>query len=156
MSKLDLIGHSSLIYLPEVTSKPIRARIDTGAKTSAISVAKVIVHDNYLEVKFLAHNEAYSDAKTLIFKDFKRVRVISSNSLEERRFKVKLLVVINNRKIRAWFTLTDRSKRTYPVLLGRNVLRGKFLVDVATSHKRLTSRRKGRINAYSNTIQRAS
>jgi hypothetical protein len=53
--------------------------------------------------------------------------------LSEERYKVKLLVVVNNRQIRAWFTLTDRSKRSYPVLLGRNVLHRKFIVDV--SHK---------------------
>ena len=46
------------------------------------------------------------------------------------RYKVKIPVVVKGRKIKANFTLADRSAQVYPVLVGRNILRGKFVVDV--------------------------
>ena len=48
----------------------------------------------------------------------------------QQRYKVKLRVILDNRVINATFTLADRSSQVYPVLVGRNILRGKFIVDV--------------------------
>ena len=42
---------------------------------------------------------------------------------------VKAVVKIKNRKIRASFTVADRSNLSFKVLIGRNILRKNFLVD---------------------------
>ena len=39
--------------------------------------------------------------------------------------------MIKKRRIRAHFTIANRRTQVYPVLIGRNVLYGKFVVDVA-------------------------
>jgi hypothetical protein len=62
--------------------------------------------------------------------DFEQVVVASSIGAEQARYKVNMLVKIRGKKIRTSFTLADRSQQAYPVLIGRNALRGKFLVDV--------------------------
>lgn len=46
---------------------------------------------------------------------------------------MKLTVKLEERTIDALFTLADRTRQEYPVLIGRNLLRGNFLVDVRQS-----------------------
>lgn len=128
MKSPDKLGQTVQIILPEVTDQTILARVDTGAQTSAIWATNIQKTSDGLRANFLGDSK-----KAIIFHEYKQVEVTSSNSLSEKRYKVKLLIVINNRRIKTWFTLTDRSQRSYPVLLGRNVLRGKFLVDVSRS-----------------------
>ena len=40
-------------------------------------------------------------------------------------------MTIKGRTIKATFTLTDRSTKLYPILIGRSTLQGKFLIDVS-------------------------
>ncbi len=40
-----------------------------------------------------------------------------------------MVIRMYGRKLNAKFTLSDRSTQTYPLLIGRNTLRGNFLVD---------------------------
>ena len=62
------------------------------------------------------------------------------------KFRVKMLVKIGDRKVRANFGLSDRSMHNYPILIGRRTLHGRFLVDVEEScveleHKREKSQK---------------
>jgi hypothetical protein len=43
---------------------------------------------------------------------------------------VKLKIMLGKVEMERQFTLTDRSQYIFPVLIGRNVLSGKYLVDV--------------------------
>ena len=61
---------------------------------------------------------------------FEETVVSTSSGICQKRYKIKLSIVINGRRIRASFTLANRSRVVYPVLIGRNVLRGRFVVDV--------------------------
>jgi hypothetical protein len=68
--------------------------------------------------------------KIFHFDEFSQGMVASSNGRAELRYKIRTLVCIAGKKIRARVTLADRSSQVYPVLIGRNILRGKFIVDV--------------------------
>ena len=57
--------------------------------------------------------------------------VRSSNGEQQERHVVEADVVIAGQVIRTEFTLADREAMNFPVLLGRRLLRGNFLVDVA-------------------------
>lgn len=130
--KYKIIGQAELVDFPEIGAAAIPARVDTGAKTSAITVLSARIVDNELHVDFFQSEDTQ---RTVIFKEFKRSRVASSNGHIERRFKVRMQVRVGGKKIRAWFTLTDRSTRIFPVLIGRNVLVGKFLVNVKRGYR---------------------
>ena len=56
--------------------------------------------------------------------------VRSSNGIVEKRFVISTKVVIFGRSFDTEFTLRDREKMNYPILLGREFLRQGFLVDV--------------------------
>lgn len=58
-------------------------------------------------------------------------RVANSFGHKELRYKVKLRILVKKRLIKATFTLSNRSSKLYPVLIGRTLLRNKFIVDVA-------------------------
>jgi hypothetical protein len=135
MPEHNIIGEVEPISLPEITEKVFPARIDTGANTSAIWASKVSEEDDKLKVVFFDKTSPLYTGEYITFEEYKKTRIKSSNGELEKRYKIILLVVVDGRRIRANFTLADRSKLTYPVLIGRNVLRSKFVVDVAMSQK---------------------
>jgi hypothetical protein len=119
----EIIGRAEQVSLPILDQKLAHARIDSGARTSAIWGQATIV-DNRLHVKFFGEEKEY------IFESYGRQAVASSNGHIDQRYTIKMPVVIGGKKINATFTIANRSMQVYPILIGRNVLRGKFVVDV--------------------------
>jgi len=126
MKQKDIIGRVERIVLPELATAPLYARIDTGAKTSSISASARLDKDGQLHVTFLG----FDTEVTKTFRHFSKTVVASSNGHAQERYKVLLSLTLKKRKIRAHFTLADRTTQVYPILIGRNVLYGKFIVDV--------------------------
>ena len=124
------IGRAEQVAFPEIELEDVPARIDTGAKTSALWASSVRYDDGSLQVVLLGPDNPRYTGQTLEFEEFEPVVVASSTGQTQQRYKVRLLVKIKGKKVRAWFTLADRSTQVYPVLIGRNVLLGKFVVDV--------------------------
>ena len=124
------IGQAEHVDFPELGLSHIPARIDTGAKTSAIWASSIKETDGQLSFVLFDSKCAYYNGRTLTTNDYQLRIIASSTGVSEERYVVKLLIVLAGRKIRASFTLADRSAQTYPVLIGRRVLHGKFIVDV--------------------------
>jgi hypothetical protein len=141
-SKVE-IGSAEFIEIPTISEQKLPARIDTGARTSAIWVSSVRVTEEGLEVIFFGKKSSLYTGRSVIFQEYDTTVVGSSNGQTEQRYKVKMLIKVLGRSIKASFTLTDRSSQVYPILIGRNVLRGKFIVDVS-SGKRLIEAEKAR------------
>jgi len=127
-----IIGRADKIDLPEQDMFAIPSKVDTGAKTSAIWATNIHEQDGKLTFTFFGPQSPLYTGKEYVFSKFERVVVASSIGAEQPRFKISMLVKIRGKKIRASFTLADRSQQAYPVLIGRNALRGKFVVDVQT------------------------
>lgn len=118
------IGRAETVSFPELGLFDVPARIDSGAKTSSIWASQIVEERGGIRVVFL-------DGETsAVFRNVSKRAVASSNGEVQIRYAVRILVSIAGRRVRATFTLADRSSQVYPVLIGRNVLRGKFLVDV--------------------------
>ena len=145
--KPKIIGRAEVVAFPEVAIERVHARIDTGARTSSLWASRTEIIDDDLHVTLFDGDEA----RQLVFDEFERVAVASSNGHIQHRFKVRLLVKLKGKKIRAWFTLADRSTQVYPELIGRNVLLGKFIVDV-TQGKALTLAEKQRSESLQATL----
>lgn len=129
-SDIVIIGPVEKIGLPEQNIEEVPARIDTGARTSAMWASNYKEANGKLSFTLFAKGSPYYTGKAVTTDDYHIRKVASSTSDYERRYTVWLVVVIRGRRIRAKFTLANRSRQTYPILLGRNVLRGKFIVDV--------------------------
>lgn len=108
-------------------------KVDTGADTSSIWASKVEKTGRELRVVLLGPDSPFYTGEELTFKssEFSTTRVANSFGHKEVRYKVKLKVRLKGRVINATFSLSDRSTKLYPVLIGRALLNKKFLVDVS-------------------------
>lgn len=133
-SKLTIIGRVAKISFPLIGVKGVKAKTDTGADLSSIWCGEIKKAGDKLECIFFAPESPYYTGKKIVFNksEYKRSKIFNSFGTGEKRYKVKMPVVINGRRIRTTFTLADRSKKEYPVLIGRKLLAKKFLVDVAS------------------------
>lgn len=125
------IGRVEHVTFPGTGIENIPARIDTGARTSVIWASNIRVSkDGWLSFNMFDESSTYYKEHQFSTRVFSKLVVSSSMGTIQKRYKVKLPVIIKNRRINASFTLADRSQQVYPILIGRNVLRGKFVVDV--------------------------
>ena len=129
-----VIGRSDIVDLPEFGLSNIDAKIDTGAYTSAINCSRVR-ESNAGGVKtltfYLSGTRIHERrARKFSTTSFKRKRIRSSNGTIEERYVVKSVITLFGRRYKTEFSLSDRSKMQFPLLLGRRLLAEKFVVDV--------------------------
>lgn len=109
------------------------ARIDTGATTSSIDAQDIVrfERDGKSWVKFNLKDRKTGKV-TLIESKLTRIVEIKRHGAEPQlRPAVKLKTKLGDKELNAEFTLADRSSFDFPVLIGRNVLSGNFIVDVS-------------------------
>lgn len=132
-SSKNVIGRLEHVDIPEWDLYDLEAKIDTGAYTSSVHCHHVrLIDDNSMvEFKLLdPDHEDYSN-KVIQMPVYKTQQVKSSNGISEERIIIKTEIVLAAQKIQTQFSLTDRSEMRYPLLIGRRLLKGRFLVDVA-------------------------
>lgn len=126
----DLIGSTELVSVAGIKNVP--AKIDTGADSSAIWASNINIRkDRVLTFSLFAESSPLYTGEIIERKRYKVKVIRSSNGDEEIRYRVELPLELGGRRIKAMFTLADRSKNNFPVLIGRKTLKGKFLVDVS-------------------------
>ena len=130
---LGIIGGVEPVYLPPMTT-PFLARIDTGAQTSSIDVLKekFFERDGKKWVSFTIENSETGERKVFekIVEDQISIKRIGGN---EKRVIVVMEMKIGNQIIKEKFSLAEREKFKYQVLIGRNILNGRAIVDPALS-----------------------
>lgn len=131
-----IIGRLEKVDLPELDLSDMDAKIDTGAYSSSIHCHDMFenVDDKTLIFKLLDPEHPDYNEREIRFKNYSKTIVKSSNGLIENRFKIKTELRIGNKIYLSHFTLTDRSDMKYPILLGREVLKKGFLVDVVKKY----------------------
>ncbi len=127
--ELDVIGGVEPVYVLPIKA-PFPARIDTGAETSSIDVTQMKTFERDGE-KWVAFNLDHdgNGEKHRFEKKIARRTVIRRAGKDEYRIVVNMDVKIGKELISTEFTLADRTKFTYQVLIGRNILNGRFIVD---------------------------
>lgn len=132
--KPQVIGTSTLISFSRFKNlKDIPARIDTGARTSSLWASDIKVVDNKVKFMMFGPESKYYTGKFVTMELAGERIVTNSTGHEQQRIVVFFPIKVQGKKLRAKFTLSDRSTQSYPVLIGRNTLRGNFLVDCADS-----------------------
>ena len=141
ISGFVIIGEAERVT---IKSKDLRlkARIDTGAQTSSLGVVAQQPFERDGK-KWLHFSVKDPDSEKLIYfeRPLLRTTKIKRHGAEAmRRSVVKLKIILGNIEMEREFTLADRSSYTFPVLIGRNVLSGQYLVDV---NRKFSTRRNG-------------
>lgn len=130
---MEIIGATDIVDLPELGWYKVPVRVDSGANTSSIHCSKVhLIQENgesilcfYLDAKRGAPQQSF------LVKEFKETVIRNSSGKEEKRYVIKTAIKLFGRKIRTEFTLANRRKMSYPILLGRKLLKNRFVIDVS-------------------------
>lgn len=134
-NQLQTIGRQEIIDLPEFDLENVEAKVDTGAYTSSINCSRLKTKeiDGVEHLTFYLSGSKIHEkkARRFVTKNFKKKRIRSSNGQMEERFIITTTAVFFGKKIKMDFSLADRSKMKFPILLGRKLLSKKFVVDVS-------------------------
>lgn len=133
-----VVGWREWVALPQAGVDWVKAKIDTGAKTSSLHAfdLRVLHRDGQDWVRFGIHPwQATADDEVVVelpLHDSRTVR--SSSGHTEERYVVLLPLVLGGRTVPAEVTLTDRDEMGFRMLIGREALVQGYVVDPARSY----------------------
>lgn len=143
-SSARIIGWRENIALPQLNIFQIKAKIDTGARSSALHAFNIrqLQRDGKAIVRFQVH-PLQRDSQTTItaeaqLLEYRKIR--NSGGIAQLRPVIKTQVELGEQTWAIELSLTDRDVMGFRMLLGRQAVRGHFLVDPGRSF--LQSRRK--------------
>lgn len=130
-----IVGRAAFIDFPELNLRLVPAKTDSGAYRSAIHAknVKIIERDGteILTFELLKGHPCAGQSVKGETAEFSIVQVENSFGHREQRYEIKLLTLLDGKRFRTTFTLADRGKKIYPVLMGRRLLSRRFLVDTS-------------------------
>ncbi len=130
--KLEIIGSTEYVEIAGI--KHVPAKIDTGADSSSLWASQIDV-DKEGTLSFVLFDKSspfYTGETIKRQKDEYEVKIVRSGHGDERiRYRTELMLGVNGHLIHTMFTLANRSRNNFPVLIGRRTLKNKFLVDVS-------------------------
>ncbi len=129
------LGWREWVELPDLAIGPIKAKVDTGARTSALHAVNVDLfeRDEQIWVSFVFENEDGSlgdlnETPVLEFRD-----VTNSGGQSESRPVIQTPVKLGTVYKMVELTLTQRDNMVYRMLLGRTTLSSDFIVAPSES-----------------------
>jgi hypothetical protein len=140
LGEKQILGEVEWVGLPSIGTY-LESRVDTGAASSSLSARDITPFERDGEdwVRFklaLDDDDAVVDNirdKNIEAKRVRTARIRQASGTDERPV-IELPVKMGNIEQTVEFTLTDRSRMTYPILLGRNFLRDIAVVDVSRQY----------------------
>ena len=126
-----IIGRAEKISLPEHGIELVPAKIDTGAWRTSIWASESVEEDGVLKYKLFGEGSDFYTGEVIETEDFQTVSVENSFGHAEERYVVPMKIKLGTKTVTTQVTLADRSKKWYPVLVGRKLLRNKYMVDVS-------------------------
>ncbi len=133
MENKSIVGCEEWVGLPQFGIPAIKARVDSGAKTSSIHAYNIEVKSE--GDKNFAHFEIHplQSSKAVIIPCKAELigerNVKSSSGHSEKRYVIKTPIKLGNDVWEVEITLTNRDNMGYRMLLGREAMSGKLLVD---------------------------
>jgi len=133
------------VLAPDGPAIRFKSKLDTGAGTSSLHATAIEPFERdgerwvRFDVPLTDHLDVDADALAVERLTFERpisrtVRITSSGNPDgEMRYVVYLAFCLGGEHYRAEFTLADRSSLLYPVLIGRDLLEERIVVDSAYS-----------------------
>lgn len=141
--KLPKVGWYEWITLSDLGLPPILAKVDTGAKTSALHAFRIdLFEENGIKkISFGIHPYKHSNEAITCEAELHDYRsVTDSGGHTEERYVIRTPITLGDQTWPIEITLTNRDNMSFRMLLGRSALRHRFLVNPAK--KCLASKRK--------------
>lgn len=138
--RLPVLGWREWVRLPDLCSEQIKAKVDTGARTSSLHAFELELHETShglwvanFEIHPAQRSVEPSHRVEVPVSSFRMVR--SSSGHKERRPVITTPIGVGEHRFDIELTLTSRDEMGFRMLLGRRALRQRFLVDAGRSHR---------------------
>lgn len=129
-----VLGYIEEVQLPELGIHCL-AKVDTGACTSSLHATEMEAFEHqgktFIRFKVQFSNKLNTLNKVCQAEMVSQRTIVSSNGQRNRRFIIKTLAIIGQQSFTIEISLSNRGSMTYPMLIGRKAINGRFLVDVS-------------------------
>ncbi len=143
MQELVCLGWREYLSLPDLGILRIRAKVDTGARTSSLHVDdyETFRQDDALWVRFSITPHKKATVVTVSCPVADERRVIDSGGHASQRIFIRSTLRLAGVDVPIELNLASRDGMRFPMLLGRTAMQGRFTVDPAHSylHKRAST-----------------
>lgn len=140
------IGWREWVRLPDLHVGRIKAKIDTGARTSALHAFKItpFTKDGAAYVRFVIHplQRQSKPEISCVAVVIDRRGVTDSGGRVEQRYVIRTSLKIGATRWPIELTLTNRDQMGFRMLIGRQALRRRYLVDTSRSFIIKTKKKK--------------
>ena len=138
MNESLIVGWREWVVLPELGIQRIKAKVDTGARTSSLHAFDVrkFEQDGLQMVRFRIHpHQRDNDTElTCIAPASDQRKVTNSGGQSEHRWVISTLLTLGTASWPIEITLTSRDDMRFRMLLGRTTLRDRALVNASASY----------------------
>ncbi|MGD8977786.1 MAG: ATP-dependent zinc protease [Gammaproteobacteria bacterium] len=136
--QLRMLGWREWVRFPDLPLPPIKAKVDTGARTSCLHAFEVssFERDGKDWVRFRVHPDQRDRSRVAVCEApvLDRRQVADSGGHREMRWVIETRIEIADQRQRVEMTLTDRDTMRFRMLLGRSAMKGRFTVNPSRSY----------------------
>lgn len=124
-----IVGWNEWVQLPALSILALRAKIDTGAKTSALHATNIVVRNGI--VSFTTSPDPANPSQIIACQApvFDERRITNSGGVSDTRYVIQTELVLGPLKRTIEMTLKDRSRMRLRMLLGRQAFEPGMMVD---------------------------
>ncbi|MYM61772.1 ATP-dependent zinc protease [Pseudomaricurvus sp. HS19] len=132
---LRIIGQVEYVDVMPINMRK-KARVDTGAETTSIDASDIVEfeRDGKSWVKFKVEDRRTGEVSEIKAPVVRWVRIKQHGVENVRRQVVRLELRMGSLHDKVEVTLADRDRFDYPILIGRNFLQGRAVVDVSRKY----------------------
>ena len=138
IAEKKVVGWREWVSLPDLQIEVIKAKVDTGAKSCALHAFFIepFEKDGETWIRFRMHPYQCNTDKVVECEArlSDRRKVTDSGGHVEERYVIVTTMELGNERFEAEMTLTDRETMRFRMLIGRNALNNRFLVDPVASY----------------------
>lgn len=128
--------------LPDLGLSNIHAKIDTGAYSCSLHCQQAFVENGVLRFVLLDEEHPEFTGMKFVFDSFDERDIRNSFGEVERRYIIHTTIRIFDEEILTTFSLCNRGSLKFPVLIGRKILRHRFLIDVSKKNQSYREKRR--------------
>ncbi len=128
-----VIGRRTIASLPGMKVKAVIAKVDTGAYSSTLHAENIVEHNGQLSFDIIPSDTlqtATGEPVRITTKDYFEREVRSSNGHAQKRYSIRTKISLEGTRFDALLMLSDRSQMRFPLLVGRRLIRSRFVVNV--------------------------